>query len=478
VIRGVAVAVVAIGTGALAGGAGLRGAEKQVVARHFTPKDQQIARYAYVPFDVPAGTTNVQVTYKYDRADGANVVDLGLYEPGPLTAGTAAFRGWSGGARDTIKVGVDAATPGYWPGPIPAGRWNVGLGLYKVGTAGVDVEVEIETSSGTAGATPGLADRARGPLRTGPAWYAGVLHAHTTHSDGELSPQQLADKARAEKLDFIAITDHNNTTHQLDAIDAPGLLIVDGEEVTTPGGHFNVWGLGGARKYVDFRILPGDPSVASVIEATHRQGALVAINHPVADCLACSWTHAIPSELDAIEIANGTATARQQAMTIWDTLLRQGRRVTAVGESDWHRGAAPLSTPSVKVWADELSTPAILDGIRRGRVAVVASGALPPPQLAVRAGGRTARIGDDLIVTPRSEIEIHVEAPGPAYDDARVDLVWDGEPIAIAPIAAGAAEFKRFTGVPGYLRVHVSRPDGTPLAVTNPVFVKIARAEQ
>jgi len=476
VIRGVAVAAVAIGASVL-GGSGAHGVEKQVVTRHFTAKDQQIDRYAYVPLDVPAGTTSLRISYTYNRADGANVVDLGLYEPGPLTPGTAAFRGWSGGARGAITVGVDEATPGYWPGPIPPGRWHAALGLYKVGAAGVDVELGIETSASPAGRTPALAERPRGPVRTGPAWYAGVLHAHTTHSDGELSPQQLAGKARAEKLDFLAITDHNNTTHQLDAIDAPGLLVISGEEVTTPGGHFNVWGLGGMRKYVDFRILPGDPSINSAVESARREGALVAINHPVADCLACSWTHGIPPELDAIEIANGTQTARQQAITLWDTLLRQGRRVTAVGESDWHRGTAPLSTPSVKVWADELSTRGILDGIRRGRVVVMASGALPAPELIVRAGGDTARMGGELAVALRSEMRIRVEAPGPAYEGARVDLVWDGEPVATGSVAAGVAEFVRFTPVPGYVRVQVSRPDGTPLAVTNPVFIKIARSE-
>ena len=85
--------------------------------------------------------------------------------------------------------------------------------------------------------------------------------------------------------------------------------------------------------------------------------------------------------------------------------------------------------------------------------------------------------GGELAVTPQTEMRIRVEAPGPAYDGARVDVVWDGEPVASASVAAGAAEFVRFAPVPGYVRVHLSRPDGTPLAVTNPVFIKIARSE-
>jgi hypothetical protein len=68
---------------------------------------------------------------------------------------------------------------------------------------------------------PSLPDRPTEPIRSGPAWYAGALHAHTHHSDGALAPQALAARARAEGLDFITITDHNNTAHQREAIDVP-----------------------------------------------------------------------------------------------------------------------------------------------------------------------------------------------------------------------------------------------------------------
>ena len=444
----------------------------QVIARHFTSRDQQTARYEYVPFDVAPGTTRIGVSYRYDRADGANVIDLGLFEPGPLTLGTKAFRGWSGGARDRISVAIDQASPGYWPGPIPPGRWHVALGLYKVGSAGADVEVTIETFKDPVAATaPKLAARPAEPIRAGPAWYSGVLHTHTVHSDGELTPQQLADKAVSEKLDFLTITDHNNTTHQLAPIVAPRLLVITGEEVTTPGGHFSVWGLGGVRDDVDFRILPGDPALATVMRAASVRGALVSVNHPVADCLACSWTQPVPDTVNAIEIANGTAVARQQAMTMWDVLLRAGRRLTAVGESDWHRGTAPLAVPSVRVFAPELSVHAILAAVRAGRVVVMADGSTPPPTVVAHAGQKEARLGDDLRLAPGAPFQVVVEADS-SYKGARVDLAWNGEPIASAMMPdRGRVEFERFANGSGYLRVQVYRVDGTPISITNPIFV-------
>ncbi|MEW6323645.1 MAG: hypothetical protein AB1635_21445 [Acidobacteriota bacterium] len=117
------------------------------IVRRLTPAS---ARYEYVPFDVPAGATRLRVAYRYERANGDTVIDLGLFEPGPLDLATAAFRGYSGGARAEVVIGGDEATPGYRPGPLPAGRWHALLGLYKVAPASVDVAVMVEVATGGA----------------------------------------------------------------------------------------------------------------------------------------------------------------------------------------------------------------------------------------------------------------------------------------------------------------------------------------
>src|SRR5262245_53568515 len=260
------------------------------VVRHFTPRDQEVDRYVYVPISVPAGTTRLTISYRYDTMGGANVIDLGVFEPGSLALGSPAFRGWSGGSRDTVTIGVGDASPGYWPGPLPPGEWHVVLGLYKVSPEGVDVTIRTTLSSEPAAATRPIPTRHSVPLKRGPDWYVGVVHAHTTESDGVLSVTDLIEQARSERLEFIAITDHNNTTHQRVDLDRPDLLVITGEEVTTPNGHFNVWGLGGERDYVDFRLRAGDGALSTVMEHAQRRGALIGINHPVTDCLACTWT--------------------------------------------------------------------------------------------------------------------------------------------------------------------------------------------
>ena len=41
---------------------------------------------------------------------------------------------------------------------------------------------------------------------------AAELHCHTCHSDASFLPEELAEAARAEELDVIAMTDHNTTS--------------------------------------------------------------------------------------------------------------------------------------------------------------------------------------------------------------------------------------------------------------------------
>jgi len=445
-------------------------AAPRIIKVRYTPEDRAAGRYQFVPFDVPEGTTRVTFAYAYDRAAGTNVVDLGVFEPGPLDLGSRAFRGWSGGERTTVTITGESATPGYWPGPLPAGRWHVALGLYKVADAGVDVAVTVETE--TSGAAPRgpipLPSRPREPLRRGARWYSGGLHVHTVHSDGTLTVAEISSRAREAGLDFIAITDHNNTAHQTERVPDDGLLRIVGEEITTPGGHASAWGIGGARDFIDFRVMPGDPRIDDLVKATASRGGVFSINHPGATCSGCGWEHVVPEGVAAIEITNGSHAEMAKAIEMWDGLLKQGRRITGVGSSDWHRGPRPVDMASVRVWASELSTSAILEGIRRGRVVVMSDGRTPPPLLVARAGRRRAGAGETLVVGKEKKLRLDVTLPV-ALVGGRVDLIADGETVASRP-GTTRMRFDR-PARDRYLRIHVFAADGSPRALTNPVYV-------
>jgi hypothetical protein len=174
----------------------------QTLRRHFTRADRETGRYQYVPVEVPAGVSQLTITYRYSGdGGGETVIDLGLFQPGSLSLGTAAFRGYSGGSQRTITIARDHATPGYLPGPIPAGQWHVLLGLYQLAPAGVDVEIDVTTLTGADATTDGAMvppPASVMDIPAGPRWFSGALHVHTTHSDGRVTANAAADAARPD----------------------------------------------------------------------------------------------------------------------------------------------------------------------------------------------------------------------------------------------------------------------------------------
>ena len=70
-------------------------------------------------------------------------------------------------------------------------------------------------------------------------WYCGDFHTHTHASDGIYPADILAGIAKAEGLDFIAITDHNTIAGLQELSDNLDFLVIPGLEITFNNGHFN-----------------------------------------------------------------------------------------------------------------------------------------------------------------------------------------------------------------------------------------------
>jgi hypothetical protein len=341
--------------------------------------------YRPVPVEVPPGTTRIDVAMAYAKA-GDCIIDLGLMDPRATAfPSPAGFRGWSGGARDSFFVATDNATPGYVPGPIPAGTWTILLGLYRVPQGGAEVTLTIRLDDAPRPAwSPEPAADVRVPA---PGWYRGDLHCHTHHSDARGGPELLHEAARHAGLRFLAVTDHNTTTQRryFAPRSTPDLVFIRGEEITTAEGHANVFG---AEGWIDFRMTaPADAHLLA--EAVHRAGGLLSINH---DKPPIPWLHELPV-LDCMEawqshwlVGNWISLAR------YDERLRQGRRISLIGGSDWHQPAAlappgllGLGRPATVLWLPELSERAVLRALRAGH-GYVTEGP-DGPHLAVTAGG-------------------------------------------------------------------------------------------
>jgi hypothetical protein len=444
------------------------------IVRRFVPADRISGRYQYVPFDVPPGTSALNIQYTYDRANGDNVVDLGLFEPGPLELGSRAFRGYSGGSKAGLELDRFTATPGYRPGPMPPGRWHVLLGLYKVADAGVDVTITVETSSGPLRPEPPSPPAGgRGDAASGPGWYLGALHTHTVHSDGSTAPLELLRLFRDARFDFVVITDHNTTTAAREILASPPPevrpLWILGEEVTTPGGHASVWGLDDG-EWVDFRVSAGDARIKELVAAANRQGGVFSINHPASTCVGCGWTHEVVEGIEGIEISNGRHGEIGAAIAIWERQLRAGRRITAVGSSDWHGAPNPIDNANVRVYATKLTEPALLAGIRAGRVIVMRSARDRTPDIIVRAGAAEARIGETLGVADGTALRVDVDAPG--LPGATLTTIVNGVAGAPFPLDNLGHATVDVGAAVGYVRFELHAPDGgAPYAITNPVYL-------
>lgn len=397
----------------------------KTITAHVTRTDQARNPYFYIPFEVPSGTTRIDVTLAYPKAEDC-IIDLGAFDPRDKGYPTQeGFRGWSGGARDRYFIATDEATPGYIHGEIQPGTWNVILGLYKVPEAGADVSVTISLDASPRKLEPQPARTF--PVRKAAGWYKGDLHCHTYHSDARGAPELLHAAAKQAGLDFLAIADHNTITQRryFHPQSSPDLVFVRAMEVTTAVGHANVYGVD---EWIDFRMTK--PSDAHVLEKlVHEKGGLLSINH---DKPTIPWDYEFPAA-DCQEVWQSTWMAWNWiSLERYQQRLAAGLKLSAIGGSDYHQpdrllpeGPLVLARPTTVFWLPELSEDAVLAAMKSGHGYVTESPT--GPHLEIRSGG-TVMGG-----TAAGLSEITAIVRGAAGD--RLVLIDATGPIADVPIS-------------------------------------------
>lgn len=139
----------------------------------------------------------------------------------------------------------------------------------------------------------------------GRAWYRGDCHLHSVYSDGELTPQQLVAAARAAGLDFIATTEHNTSDGHgaWRAHAGDDLLVILGEEVTTPTGHWLALGIPPGT-VVDWRYRVRDGMVGQHLDQVHQAGGLCVAAHPYGPYPSGEFMYPYRG-FDVVEVWNG-----------------------------------------------------------------------------------------------------------------------------------------------------------------------------
>ena len=209
----------------------------------------------------------------------------------------------------------------------------------------------------------------------------GNMHMHTPYSDGEKSHAEIAEDAIKAGLDFIIVTDHNIWVDGVEGYyenENGRVLLLVGEEVHNPrrqpqASHFLAYGA--ERELASFAADP-----QRLIDETNAAGGIGFLAHPhegepepLLPLPNLGWHDWDIDHYTGLEIWNYMSSfgnvvrahmrrlpikhpliakiralllsyhperhvigPEPETLALWDTLLAQGKRVTAVGNSDAH----------------------------------------------------------------------------------------------------------------------------------------------
>jgi hypothetical protein len=343
--------------------------------------------------------------------------------------------------------------------------------------------------------------------RDGFTRLAGVVHVHTTLSDGGGTPEEVIAAAKAAGLGFVVVTDHNN----LDAKPAEGMhdgvLVLVGTEISTTAGH--VLGLG-----IPDPVYRFSGDAADALDDVRDLGGAAFAAHPLSDRDDFRWTAwELPGPW-GIELLNGDSqwraagwgrlsktavlyganhryallgslTPPAATLARWDALLSQ-RDVPGIAGADAHSRVLVRKQTAVRFPSYEslfalmqnhvlLASPlrgdaaidgrAVVDALARGR-AYVGLDALAPAGgffFEAEGGGRRFAMGETVPPTPAPALR----AGGALPRGARLRLLRNGTQVAEAEGRLDAT-----AALPGAYRVEVRVPGwDVPWVLSNPIYV-------
>jgi hypothetical protein len=223
------------------------------------------------------------------------------------------------------------------------------------------------------------------PRATG-SWLKGNLHAHTSRSDGDSTPDEVARWYRNHDYDFLVLSDHGalspaealNTTYGADH----QFLVIQGEEVSDDAGprpiHLNA--LGVSEKVDAQHGATVLESLQLNVDAVRLAGGVPQVNHPNYRSAITGEDLRLLEHDRLFEIFNGHPQANNFGSDgvpgleeVWDRILSSGKVMYGVADDDahvfkWSLGSR-ASRPGrgwVYAHAERLEARSILDALERG----------------------------------------------------------------------------------------------------------------
>lgn len=229
-------------------------------------------------------------------------------------------------------------------------------------------------------------------------WYKGNLHCHSTNSDGDLTPEKVAELYRENGYSFLAISDHDlysDYRNELDcddfiilpALETSAVLYKDKEKTERLRIH-HIHGLLGTKKMQQeaprgvfehlekypprlyYEDWDGAAVAQELSDDLKAHGCITIYNHPV-------WSRVREEEfvhIDgciALEIYNyGTVneSATGYDFIHWDVMLRNGKKLFATASDDNHNDGIVEDSFGgfIVVKAEQLEHESIIEAIMNG----------------------------------------------------------------------------------------------------------------
>ena len=297
-------------------------------------------------------------------------------------------------------------------------------------------------------------------------WLRCALHAHTTESDGELTPDGLAGHYARAGYDVLTVTDHRVVT---EPPEQAGLLTIAGVELNCmlPGdrdGHVLAFGVN-VPEQERAELRTAWPSLADVGDWIRARGGVAYLAHPY-------WTGVAPGSLELPESVTGIEVfnagceleiGRGLSSVHWDAWLEGGRLCPAIATDDTHHPGFDSDFAWTWVRAAERTPQAVLAALSAGHC----YGSCGPELHEVRreAGAVVVRCSP-----ARSVTLVSVPRVGAAVNAGRLGYTYDAEVLERDPHGSITAARLSLDGLGGYARVEVT-DDAGRRAWANPFAV-------
>ncbi len=230
---------------------------------------------------------------------------------------------------------------------------------------------------------------------------------------------------------------------------------------------------------VDWNHQAGDGLLGPCLDQVHRTGGVCVAAHPHAPYPSGDFMFPFPG-FDVVEVWNGLWTSdrpwnadNEAALTEWGRTLaadiRTGSWRPAMGNSDTHL-EGQIGIPHTVVFAEELSTAAVLTGIRTGR-SWIAEAADVDGSFTAHVDDRVAGLGERL-ATHGGQVEVRAAVRG--VPTGIVSFHTDRGKVhqALLPDdGAGAVRWHTTAEQSAFVRIEVRHPNGHVAALTNPIIL-------